>query len=497
MTAIILAAGLGTRLRPITDKKPKCMVKVAGRAILQRQIDAYLAAKVDKIIVVAGYRSEVVERMCSAYGNHVQIVRNNEYSKTNNMYSLYLALKQLGNEPFLLSNGDVVYDPGIINDIIGQEGAYIAADHNSYSEESMKIVVQGGCVKDISKQIDQGRAYGCSIDLYKFDLTAATEFKLVIEEIIETRNSRNEWTEVALQTAIQNNRILMRPFDISKRNWVEIDNFADLSVADRLFSTLRLRDVKLFLVDLDGTLYLGDQPITGASKFVNELRLRQKPHWFVSNNSARSKAQYVEKLREVEIPATVDNIVLSTDGAIRYLQDKLAKRINVLGTVSLCEAVSCAGLSICTTDCDYVLIGYDTELTYEKLATAALLINSGCPYIATHGDVVCPTSKGPIPDIGSMLALLERATQKQPERIFGKPSPEMVAHILTNCGVASTDAVFIGDRLYTDMKMARAVNAPFILVLSGETRREDVEELEDNPDLIVDHVGILAQMVAE
>lgn len=496
MRAVILAAGLGTRLRPITDSKPKCLVKAAGKPILQHQIDAYLAAGVDQILVVSGYRADAVASFCAAYGDKVQIVRNDDYATTNNMYSLYLAYRQLGDEGFLLSNGDVVYDPGILQDLLRAEGSFIAADSGSYAEESMKIVVESGCAVDISKKIPPAKAYGNSIDLYRFDAATARQFGQVVRGVIEGERNRNEWTELALQKMLQSRRIQMKPFDIGKRNWVEIDNFEDLAAADEKFSPLDFNALELVFVDLDGTLYLGSGEVRGAADFMRRLQASGKPYMLLSNNSSRDKAQYVEKLAQFGISASEDSILLSTDGAIAHMLEMGIKSVYVLGTEALRRSLEKAGIQTEGREPQAVLLGYDTELTYAKLKKAALLIHRGCPYMATHADVVCPTTEGPIPDIGSMTALLEKATGHPPLHVFGKPSAAMVDHVVRARGVARDKVAFIGDRLYTDMLMARGLGAKFILVLSGETRREAVEEMDDFPDLIVSSVASLLRSSA-
>jgi HAD superfamily hydrolase (TIGR01450 family) len=482
---------LGTRLRPITDSKPKCLVKAAGKPILQHQIEAYLAAGAEQVLVVSGYRGEAVESFCAAYGEKARIVRNDDYSTTNNMYSLYLAYRQLGDEGFLLSNGDVVYDPGILRDLLRADGSFIAADQGSYADESMKIVVENGVAVDISKKIPPALAYGNSIDLYRFDAAAARQFGEGIRNVIEGESNRNEWTELALQKMLQSHRIQMKPFDIGKRNWVEIDNFEDLAAADGTFSRFDLAAMDLVFVDLDGTLYLGSGEVQGAADFMRRLQASGKPYLLLSNNSSRDKAQYVEKLARFGIAVTEDEILLSTDGAIAHMLEMGIKSVYVLGTEALRRSLEKAGIQTEGREPQAVLLGYDTELTYAKLKQAALLIHRGCPYMATHADVVCPTTEGPIPDIGSMTALLEKATGHPPLHVFGKPSATMVDHVVRARGVAHDKVAFIGDRLYTDMLMARGLGAKFILVLSGETRREAVEEMDDFPDLIVPSVASL------
>ncbi|MFQ6039177.1 MAG: HAD-IIA family hydrolase, partial [Candidatus Aminicenantales bacterium] len=171
------------------------------------------------------------------------------------------------------------------------------------------------------------------------------------------------------------------------------------------------------------------------------------------------------------------------------LKDKNLRDLYVVGTASMRQMFEGAGLETDSPSPDCVVVGFDTELTYEKLRKAALLIQNGVEYIVTHPDLVCPTPEGFIPDAGSFVALLEKATGEKPSRIFGKPHREMVSHILKKHGVAPEEVVMIGDRIYTDMELARQIPCDFILVLTGETKREDLARLPTPPDLVVSRIG--------
>lgn len=490
MTAIILAAGMGTRLKPYTDTKPKCMIQVAGKPILQHQIEAYRDAGITKIIVVTGYFSEQLHEFVSGYGQLVQCVYNEDFNTTNNMYSLYLALQQVEDQTsIVLGNGDVVMDSSIIRNLMKQPGSVIAVDKGSYDEESMKIVVSEGYVQKISKLIKAEEAYGNSIDVYKFEGAFFEEFKSVVESTIEEEGNLNDWTEVAIDKALFRNTALVRPFEIGSGRWTEVDNYEDLQMADQKFSQLAVDEIELFFVDLDGTLFLGDQIIEGAAEFVQQLQSEGRGFKLLSNNSSNSKLHYVNLLGEYGIKIGERDIVLSSDAAIDHIKKIGYKSVFVLGTEALRRSVAEEGIDTEGEDFDCVLVGYDTELTYDKLKKAALLLNKKCAFIATHSDIVCPTVDGPIPDIGAILALIKAATGCEPDRIFGKPDKEMVQFLIDRKGVELDKVAFIGDRLYTDMLVARNTGAKFILVLSGETKREDLNVVEDFPDLIIPSVA--------
>jgi len=495
MKAVILAAGTGSRLKSITSMKPKCMIRIGGRSILARQIQAYVDAGVKDIIVMAGYRSDEVKDYCKRIKRaNVKVVENKEYKTTNNMYSLYLAKKEEAGKEFLMSNGDVVLDPDIIYRLVHSDTPNaIVCDRGSYNNESMKIKVDAfGYATDISKEIPPSLAYGNSIDVYKFSSRSSALLFEEIRKIIEDEANVRDWVEVALQRLLKERVLKMVPFNTENRHWVEIDDIEDLLLADRLFSKIRsLGSKRLFFIDLDGTIYLGDTLIRGAAKFLAKLRAMHKYIFFLSNNSSKSKQDYVIKLNSMGIEASKDEIVLSTDGVIQFLLKEGIRDIFIAGTNSMRQAFEEAGFNIEAKNPNYIVLGYDTELTYSKICRVALLLQKGANLIATHPDVVCPTSEGMIPDIGSMLALFKVATGKIPIKIFGKPNPEMVSHVMKQCNVAAEDVVIIADRLYTDMELSKRIGCNFVCVLSGETRREDIETNKSQPDLIVRDVSEL------
>ena len=176
MQAIILAAGLGTRLRPITDEVPKCMVSVNGIRIIDKQIDNLHKAGVKDIVVVGGYKADVLKKHLERY-NGITFVENSRYAETNNMYSLYLALKHTEGSGFLLMNADVYFDANIIAGLLEKDkegNSLIACDRSGYLEESMKIATdENGKIKHISKQIAEDEYYAVSIDVYKLNADAA------------------------------------------------------------------------------------------------------------------------------------------------------------------------------------------------------------------------------------------------------------------------------------------------------------------------------------
>ncbi len=494
MKAIILAAGIGSRLRPMTADRPKCLVKVAGKPILDHQIDAFTAAGIRDIIIITGYEASKIRKRCKHRKNvRITLVDNRDFSSTNNMYSLYLSAKKVRGEPFLLSNGDVVFDPTIVKDLLDAEASSaIAVEQGAYVEESMKITVNSkGMANAISKKIPAEEAYGVSIDLYKFSAEASETLFRCIVETVEERENLNAWTEVAIHELIHSGVLKMAPFDIDGRPWVEIDNHDDLILAQRRFAKYRPGQEKLVFFDLDGTLYLSDRLIEGTKELLEKMRKKGVSYYFLSNNSSRSKSDYVHKLGQLGIVASEGQIILSTDGLVAFLKENEVQDVFLVGTRSMEEALTAAGINTRSTNPEYVVLGYDTEINYEKIRIATLHLVNGVDLLATHCDLVCPTPEGPVPDIGSVLAMFKAATGVKPDRVFGKPNVEMVEHVIAREGVPLDQVVIVGDRLYTDMEMARRLKCRGVLVLSGDTHHNDLQACTQCPDLVVRSVAEL------
>ena len=235
MKAIILAAGLGTRLRPLTDEVPKCMISVNGIRIIDKQINNLHKHGITDIIIVGGYKADVLKKHLRIFPD-ITFIDNIHYAETNNMYSLYLALQEMGKAEFLLMNADVYYDAHIIAGLlspVNKERSMIACDGNGYMEESMKITLDGkGVVNHIGKKIAEEEYYAVSIDVYKLNELAATALFEEVKKIIEIQGDRNSWTEVALDGIFD--IVDFKPYVIEGRGF-EIDNHEDLKRAEKLF----------------------------------------------------------------------------------------------------------------------------------------------------------------------------------------------------------------------------------------------------------------------
>jgi 4-nitrophenyl phosphatase len=254
----------------------------------------------------------------------------------------------------------------------------------------------------------------------------------------------------------------------------------------------------LFVFDLDGTMYLGSRLILGAKECITGIRDRHIPYVFLTNNSSRSARYYYRKIGRLGIPVTFDNIFTSGQATGMYLaRRKPGARIFVLGTRSLAVELASYGLVPCAGagPVDFVVAGFDIELTYKKLRTACDLIDRGVPYIATNPDYVCPIDGGrSIPDCGSMCFGIEKATGKRP-KVIGKPLPDMVLLLCRKFRVPAAQTVLVGDRLYTDIAAGKNAGALSICVLSGEATPREIARSPVKPDAVLDSVATLDRLL--
>lgn len=256
-----------------------------------------------------------------------------------------------------------------------------------------------------------------------------------------------------------------------------------------------LQDIDAVFLDLDGTIYLGGELIPGALEFLQRCDENGVRRIFLTNNSSRSVNQYLSKLAGMGIPATENEVLLSTHDLIAYLRKEGVSSIYLIGTEGMCQMMVSAGFTLDAEAPEVVVLGYDTEITYEKLSQASIHLHHGVPLVASHPDMVCPSPDGGLPDTGAYMALLKATAGVSPMHICGKPQPGMILHRIEADGLNPARCAMVGDRLYTDMAMATRAGVKGILVLSGEATREDVAELtadaEEQPDLVVESVDAL------
>lgn len=233
MKALILAAGLGTRLAPLTNDKPKSLVEVNGKPILMKQIENLHENGIFDIAIISGYKADILKKAVSERYSDIQIIESVNYATTNNMYSAYLAKDIFSGKPFLMMNADVFYDSSIIKELLSFPAPNaIVTDIGTYLEESMKVVEKNGRLVQISKAISPNDALGASIDVYKFSVKGGEAFFKKCTEYIEEKKELKMWSEVAINDILAEVEFKACPLD---GRWFEIDNHYDLRAAEKLF----------------------------------------------------------------------------------------------------------------------------------------------------------------------------------------------------------------------------------------------------------------------
>tara|TARA_B100001059_G_scaffold194028_1_gene198024 strand:- start:1646 stop:2485 length:840 start_codon:yes stop_codon:yes gene_type:complete len=268
-------------------------------------------------------------------------------------------------------------------------------------------------------------------------------------------------------------------------------------------SAENLDHIRGVIIDMDGTIYIGEQLFPWTMKFLASLEKAGIRRLFLTNNSAKSTAEYASKLRRLGINLKDSEILTAGWATMHYIKSETSyQRIYLVGTPGLRKELEEGGLTVVNGDCaeyegekpDAVVLGFDMSITYARIRKAAELIQQGIPYIATHPDQICPTESGNLPDCGSMIELLVPATGRRP-LIIGKPNARMVDAALSRLSTSASQTAVIGDLLPTDMKMAEENGLTGILVMSGETSREDLENSTVIPDLVFENTGELADML--
>lgn len=256
-----------------------------------------------------------------------------------------------------------------------------------------------------------------------------------------------------------------------------------------------IEQTELFVLDMDGTFYLGDRLIEGALDFLSQVERTGKQFLFFTNNSSAAAEDYIAKLSRLGCTIDRDQLMTSGDVTAAYLNTHYAgQSVFLLGTPELRESFTAAGIPLTDGDAQIVVVGFDKTLTYARLSHACTLVRRGALFLATHPDINCPVEDGFIIDCGAFCAAMELSTGKR-VRYLGKPYPETVEMILQRTGAKREAVTFVGDRLYTDIKTGVKNGAHGALVLSGETRREDIDMSDVKPDAVFESLGEMAHIM--
>jgi len=253
---------------------------------------------------------------------------------------------------------------------------------------------------------------------------------------------------------------------------------------------MSLKDKKLFLLDMDGTIYLDNELFDGTLEFLEYLKQTGRHYVFITNNSSKSVEKYIEKLDKLGIKSSAHNFLTSADAMCVYLKKKNYKKIYIIGTKSFSSQLEANNLPVTTSledDIDCLCMGFDTELSFNKIQDACILLNRDIDYVATNPDLVCPTAYGFAPDCGSIAQMLYTATKKQPKYI-GKPQPEMIYMAMNKSGFSKNETVVIGDRLYTDVAAGANAQVDTVFVLSGEGTVDDLKKSYIKPSYVHNNI---------
>ena len=255
-----------------------------------------------------------------------------------------------------------------------------------------------------------------------------------------------------------------------------------------------LKRIKCFIFDLDGTVYLGNKLLDGSIDFFKILEKNNIKFKFFTNNSSRSARVYIKKIKDMGYNLRDDMLLISNQVIINHIKNTFPdKSVFVLGNEYLKRDFKDSNINLVEDNADIVVAGFDTSLAYKNVSKACEFIRKGAIFLGVNPDFNCPVEDGFIPDCGSICAMITASTGVKPE-FFGKPSNYTLKYILEDTGIVESDIAFVGDRLYTDIAIGQKNNAVTILVLTGETKEEDLQTSDVKPTLIFDSLDELKNL---
>lgn len=247
-----------------------------------------------------------------------------------------------------------------------------------------------------------------------------------------------------------------------------------------------MKKYKGYLIDLDGTMYRGTELIQEAADFVGKLKAENIPYLFVTNNSSRTPAQVAEKLRNFSIPAVEEQVFTTSQATANYIKTLTRDAtVYVIGEEGLHTAIAEKGFQFAEEHADYVVVGIDREINYEKLATACLAVRNGATFISTNGDVALPTERGLLPGNGSITSVITVSTKTSPTFI-GKPESIIMEQALAVIGTKKEETLMVGDNYDTDIMAGINAGIDTLLVHTGVTKKEHLSAYHVQPTYVVD-----------
>lgn len=254
-----------------------------------------------------------------------------------------------------------------------------------------------------------------------------------------------------------------------------------------------LKNARCFLLDMDGTFYLGDRLLDGSLRFIDVLKEQGKDFLFLTNNSSKHRGLYAQKITRMGLSIPDEKVFTSGEATALHLKaGQPGARLFVVGTPALEDEFRSHGFMLTDQQPDAAVLGFDTTLTYDKLWKLCDFVRAGLPYIATHPDFNCPTETGFMPDIGAMIAFVKASTGREPDLVVGKPNRIIVDAVSQKLNLPISQMVMIGDRLYTDIALGKTSGITTILVLKGETSLADLEGSPFQPTFIFEDLGAVA-----
>ncbi|USK74719.1 TIGR01457 family HAD-type hydrolase [Peribacillus frigoritolerans] len=251
-----------------------------------------------------------------------------------------------------------------------------------------------------------------------------------------------------------------------------------------------MKSYKGYLIDLDGTMYRGTEQIAEAAGFINDLRKRDIPYLFVTNNSSRTPAQVADKLRGIGISTEDDQVFTTSMATANYIaEQKKGASVYVVGEEGIIEALKEKGMKLVEEHPDYLVMGIDRGVNYEKLSKACLAVRNGAVFISTNGDIAIPTEQGLLPGNGSLTSVVSVSTQVQPIFI-GKPESVIVEQALRVLGVPKEETIMVGDNYDTDILAGINAGIDTLLVHTGVTTKERLKQYKEQPTHVVDTLDL-------
>ena len=257
-----------------------------------------------------------------------------------------------------------------------------------------------------------------------------------------------------------------------------------------------LKNKKFFLLDKDGTLSLGNTLLDGSLGFIQTLKDKNIKFAVATNNSSKTASEHLKNLNKMGLNFNEENMIVSLDVAIDFIIFSGVKKLFWLANTTVNDYLE-QFFTFDKETPEAILITFDTELNYSKLLDLTNLLHKDIPYYVTHSDIVCPTETYDIPDVGSFIKMIEMTTSRRPDISFGKPSQYYIDYIKKRYNIEESDMVMVGDRLYTDIKLAEGNDITSILVLSGETSINDYNNSDISADYVFDNVKSLSHILTE